>query len=61
MCPEIETNGSVLIKAFKLRKTAVESEPFLYFRGFVNGKETVDLFICFQFLKICDQLMAVVT
>lgn len=45
----METNRSVIIKTFKLRKVAVKTEPFLYFRVFVSGKELVDL--CFQSLQ----------
>lgn len=57
----METNRSVLIKVSRLRKIAVEIEPFLYFHVFVSGKEVVDLCICFQSLQICSQFIAVAT
>lgn len=55
----METNRSVLIEVFKLRKIAVEIEPFLYFRVFASGKELVDLCLRFQSLLICSQFIAV--
>lgn len=59
ICPEMETNRSVLIEVFKLRKSPVEIEPFLYFHVFVSGKELVDLCLCFQSLLICSQFIAI--
>lgn len=57
----MEANRSVLIKAFKLRKIAVEIEPFLYFHVFVSGKELVDLRIHFQSFQICSQFIMLAT